>query len=288
MGFNDFFKRDQPVQPQVAAPPPPAAATQPAPAQNKPRMPWDTAPATVAPPAPVAAPGLDLSKRAPGLVNLHKQAGISLEKSGLAGQKAAVYLVLDHSGSMSRYYRDGTVQDFTEKVLAAAIHFDDDGSIPVILFDSLAHEIEEVTVDNYQGAVQRLKDHAGRMGTTNYADAMKEVVRHYKDSGATAPALVVFETDGSPDSKTAAERVLCESSTLPIFWQFVGFGSDRFDFLRKLDELAVPKKRAIDNAGFFEAGSDPASMPADVLYDSLMGEFPDWLRTARQQGIVGS
>ncbi|WP_406832472.1 VWA domain-containing protein [Pedococcus sp. KACC 23699] len=250
-----------------------------------------TAPVTIAqftsaPGASAVAPGVDLAKRAPGLIDLHKKAGISLAKNNLIGVKAAVYLVLDYSGSMARYYRDGTVQAFTEQVLAAAVHFDDDGSIPVILFDAKARPAEDVTIDDYQGAVARMQKRAGRMSTTNYAGAMQAVIGHYQASGATAPALVIFETDGSPDSRRDAEAVLCHASTLPIFWQFVGFGDDSFQFLRKLDDLAVPQKRAIDNAGFFAAGRNPAAADPGTLYDNLMGEFPDWLAQARHQGIV--
>ncbi|MEX5236146.1 VWA domain-containing protein [Kocuria arenosa] len=241
-----------------------------------------------APQATASSGGISLEKRAPGLVDLHKKAGISLAKSNLTGVKASVYLVLDHSGSMRTYYRDGTVQRFTERVLAAAAHFDDDGSVPVLLFDTSDHPIRDVTVDDYQGAVERLHAAAGRMGTTNYAVAMRSVIAHYRASGAREPAFVVFETDGSPDNRREAEKVLCEASTLPIFWQFVGFGPDRFDFLRKLDDLAVPGKRVIDNAGFFEAGKDPDRMSPENLYDHLMDEFPAWLRAARQQGIVRS
>lgn len=240
-------------------------------------------------PAPqvVSAPAgkLDLAKRAPALVDLNKKATLSLQKNNLVGVKAAVYLVLDHSGSMRTFYNNGSVQRFTERVLAAAVNFDDDGSVPTMLFDSKAHKIHDISVDDYQGAVDRLRKEAGRMGTTDYAGAMREIVRHYKKSGATEPALVIFETDGSPDSKAAAERVLCESSNLPIFWQFVGFGRDSFEFLRKLDELAVPKKRVVDNAGFF-AATDPDAMTPEALYDSLMGEFPEWLKAARAKGIV--
>ena len=104
--------------------------------------------------------------------------------------------------------------------------------------------------------------------------------------GARSPALVIFQTDGSPDSRRAAEQTLCRAARLPLFWQFVGYGKDRFDFLRKLDELAVPARRVVDNAGFFPAGKDPKLIPDAVLYDRLTGKFPDWLRAATAAGIV--
>lgn len=62
--------------------------------------------------------------------------------------------------------------------------------------------------------------------------------------------------------------------------------SRQFDFLRKLDDLAVPEKRAVDNAGFFHAGQDPREIPDDTLYDRPVGEFPRWPAAARARGIV--
>lgn len=127
------------------------------------------------------------------------------------------------------------------------------------------------------------------MGKTAYHAAMDAVIDHYLDSGATAPALVVFQTDGGPINKLAAERYLCKAARLPLFWQFVGFGNTRstqFDFLRRLDELPVPAQRAVDNAGYFHAGQDPRRVPDGELYDRLVGDFPAWLAAARSAGIV--
>jgi hypothetical protein len=127
------------------------------------------------------------------------------------------------------------------------------------------------------------------MGKTSYHLAMDAVIDHYLDSGCTAPALVIFQTDGGPINKLAAERYLCKAAPLPLFWQFIGFGdpgSRQFEFLRKLDELAVPDKRVVDNAGFFHAGADPRKVSDGELYDRLVGEFPKWLVAARALGIV--
>ncbi len=41
-----------------------------------------------------------VEETAPALVSLYKSAGVSLEKHGLGGLRAAVYLVVDYSGSM--------------------------------------------------------------------------------------------------------------------------------------------------------------------------------------------
>ncbi len=235
------------------------------------------------------APAVSLEKlrnRAPGLVNLYKSAAVSLRRNGLGGLRAAVYLVLDRSGSMRPYYQDGSVQRLAEQVLGLAAHFDDDGRVPLVFFSTEVDGVAEVSLEDYAGRVGALHDALGHMGRTNYHLAMQAVIDHYTASGTSAPALVVFQTDGGPSSRSAAERLLCRGSKLPIFWQFIGFGSDGFRFLRKLDDLPVPRKRAVDNAGFFPAGENPSAVPDAVLYDRLTEEFPQWLRAAGAAGIL--
>ncbi|MFF3287586.1 vWA domain-containing protein [Streptomyces sp. NPDC003023] len=230
-----------------------------------------------------------LEQSAPALVGLYNTAGVSLRKHGLHGQRAAVYLVVDYSGSMKEYYRDGSVQALADRVLGLSANLDDDGSVPVVFFSTDVDAVTDIALENHHGRIDEIAAGLGHMGKTSYHLAMDAVIDHYMDSGSTAPALVVFQTDGGPINKLAAERYLCKAARLPLFWQFVGFGNKRstqFDFLRKLDELAVPAKRPVDNAGFFHAGSDPRQVPDTELYDRLVGEFPLWLAAARAQGIV--
>ncbi|WP_351225558.1 VWA domain-containing protein [Streptomyces sp. NPDC002133] len=232
-----------------------------------------------------------IEESAPALVSLYKTAGVSLEKHGLRGQRVAVYLVVDYSGSMKPYYKDGSVQALADRVLGLSANLDDDGSVPVVFFSTDIDAETEIALADHEGRIDRIVAGLGHMGKTSYHLAMDAVIDHYLDSGSTAPALVVFQTDGGPINKLAAERYLCKAARLPIFWQFIGFGdpgSRQFEFLRKLDELAVPAKRPVDNAGFFHAGQDPRRVPDTELYDRLVSEFPSWLATARAQGIVRS
>ncbi|MET4921528.1 VWA domain-containing protein [Streptomyces sp. PSRA5] len=239
-----------------------------------------------------AGPAISLVKveeTAPALVEHYRAAGVSLRKHGMSGQRAAVYLVLDHSGSMREYYRDGQVQAFADRVLGLSANLDDDGVVPVVFFSTGIDAVTDIALAEHRGRIDRIVAGLGHMGRTSYHLAMDAVIDHYLDSGSTAPALVVFQTDGGPADKVAAERYLCKAAELPLFWQFVGFGdkrSSQFNFLKKLDELAVPQKRSVDNAGFFHAGLDPCEVPDDVLYDRLVAEFPQWLGAARARGVV--
>ncbi|MFE7540071.1 vWA domain-containing protein [Streptomyces platensis] len=266
-------------EPEVAAEPEQKAAAADQPPADQPEAEAVTASAAAA----------SLPTTAPALVSLYKAAGSTLEKHGLATQRAAVYLVLDRSGSMRNYYKDGTVQNLAEQALGLSAHLDDDATVPVIFFSTDIDGTADLDLANYEGRIEELHAGLGHMGRTNYHWAINAVVDHYKKSGATAPAFVIFQTDGAPTSKPAAEKALCEAAGLPIFWQFIGFGdpdAKGFDFLRKLDDLAVPEKRTVDNAGFFHAGRDPRSLSHDELYQQLMVEFPEWLTEARAAGVL--
>ncbi|MFF3484539.1 vWA domain-containing protein [Streptomyces sp. NPDC002701] len=237
-------------------------------------------------------PAISLSKvqaEAPALVSLYKTAGSSLRAHGLEGVRAAVYLVLDRSGSMRPYYRDGTMQHLGEQVLSLSAHLDDDGTVPVVFFSTDVDGATDLRLGNYPGRIDKLHESLGPMGRTNYHCAMDEVIDHYLESGSTDPALVIFQTDGGPTSRAAAERYLCKAARLPLFWQFIGFGDpddNEFAFLHRLDSLAVPARRIVDNAGFFHAGRDPRTMDDGPLYDRLLREFPDWLSAARAAQVV--
>ncbi|MCB5908681.1 vWA domain-containing protein [Streptomyces pinistramenti] len=280
---------DNPVDaPSPADAPSPTDVPAPAPSRNA------TSEDATSEAAPTGSPEppVSLTKveaTAPGLVSLYKSAGAILDKHGLGTQRAAVYLVLDRSGSMRNYYKDGTVQHLAEQALGLSANLDDDGTVPVVFFSTDVDGTADLDLAHYEGRIEELHAGLGHMGRTNYHWAIEAVVKHYKKSGSTAPAFVIFQTDGAPTSKPAAEKALCEAAGLPIFWQFIGFGDPEakgFDFLRKLDDLAVPDKRVVDNAGFFHAGRDPRALSSDELYQQLMVEFPEWLTEARAAGVL--
>jgi hypothetical protein len=235
--------------------------------------------ATVSVPPPAGkGPAISLDKVPAGLVSLAKTAAVSLEKTGLTGQRAAVYLVLDHSGSMTPFYRDGSVQRLAEQALGLSVNLDDDGNVPLVYFESNVHQLPDVRLDNYQGVVNRTHDQV-RWGSTDYASAIDYVVDLHH--GNPLPGLVVFQTDGEPDSRRDAENAMRDASQEPLFFAFVGFG-DRVQFLEKLDDL---RGRAVDNASFFHA-RDPFRVSDEQLYDGITHEYGSWLAAATAAGIL--
>jgi len=207
---------------------------------------------------------------------------------------------------MGTLYKKGLVQRFAERILALGCRFDDDGEIDVFLFGRNVHQGEAMGLDNFSGYVRDMIERHPLEGDTRYGAAMEAVRRHYFPDArggerknpcqAALPVYVMFVTDGGTSDKPLTERQLRWSSREPIFWQFMGIGKGKkskskrlinfadsdFPFLEKLDEL---DGRLIDNAGFFSVAS-PDEHADPALYDLLMDEYPGWVKSARQQGLI--
>lgn len=234
---------------------------------------------TAPPPAPTGqGPAISLDKVPAGLVSLTKTAAVSLEKRGLTGQRAAVYLVLDHSGSMQGFYANGSMQRLAEQALGLSANLDDDGSVPLVYFGSHVSQCEDVRLTSYQGVINRTHQTVS-WGSTDYAAAIDYVCDLHH--GNPLPALVIFQTDGDPDSRRDAENALRDASREPLFFAFVGFGN-RVQFLERLDDL---RGRTVDNASFFHA-RDPHRTTDSQLYDGITHEYGSWLTAATNAGIL--
>lgn len=88
-------------------------------------------------------------------------------------------LVLDISGSMGHLYKNGTVQDVVERILALTSKFDDDGVMFTFLYDHSWRQIENATESNYINFVQReilSKPELATFGGNNEPLIMRELL----------------------------------------------------------------------------------------------------------------
>lgn len=225
--------------------------------------------------------GFGKKKAAPveetNLVDLTKKAAVSLEKHQVTGKRAAVYLVIDRSGSMSGYFRNGMVQRLADRVLALSANLDDDGVVPVAMFSSHLDVTFDLTIGQHNGAVDREHRRAGAMGGTRYAPAIKWVTDHYIGSGAVDPAFVVFQTDGQPSDSADVRRLLSSATAHRIKWDFHGWGPGT-EFLRELDAMNEGASGAWDNVSTLDVGADPAALSDELLYDHMAQSLAEAVR----------
>jgi uncharacterized protein with von Willebrand factor type A (vWA) domain len=196
--------------------------------------------------------------------------------------KARVNLVIDVSGSMSGRFKNGNVQDIVERIYPVASVFDDDKELDVYIFNNSFSRLTPVTIDNYEGYVQkRIIDTGSIGGGTNYNPVISDIVKENK--GTDVPVYNIFITDGDNWDKSETTKTMIKSSNEKIFWQFVGIGYDSFDYLQKLDDLT---KRVNDNADFFSV-NEISDLTDEELYSKLLNEFPSFLKNYKSEKQKG-
>ncbi|MFF9196576.1 VWA domain-containing protein [Streptomyces sp. NPDC014779] len=263
---------EEPAAEEPAAEEPAASE---APATEEPAAPEAPVAEEPAVPAVVGKPALSLAKvkaAAPHLADAYKAAGSVLKKQGLTGARAAVYLVVDRSGSMRPYFKDGSVQRLAEQTVALAAHLSEDAAVTTVFFSTdIDGTVELTPAELTPTRVEEINAGLGRLGRTNYHRAIEEVLAlHDKSADPTRPALVVFQTDGAPESKTAATQALTEAAERPdreIHWRFTVWGEEdgkAFDYLRK---LATPR------TGVHFAGETPVETPHTAFYRGLLADW---------------
>ncbi|MFD3941431.1 VWA domain-containing protein, partial [Streptomyces sp. NPDC058579] len=255
------------VEPEPAPAEPEAVVVAAEPAADEPGAAAPAAEPVATTPTPAPATTSPLAADAPQLLDAYAAAGEVLQERGLVTAQAAVYLVVDRSGSMRGYFKDGAVQRLAEQTVALAAHLTEDATVTAVFFSTDIDGTAELRPAGIDGRIDEINAGLGRLGRTNYHRAVEEVLAHHEKADPTRPALVVFQTDGAPESKTAATQALAEAAERPIHWQFVAWGEEdnkAFDYVRK---LTAPR------TGHFLAGATPSETAHADFYRGLLSTW---------------
>jgi len=204
---------------------------------------------------------------------LKKKVGIVLEKRKLPQVTCEVKFALDISGSMQRLYENGTVQNLTDRLLAVASRFDDNGEMEVWTFTSDFDSAPTVTESMHEGYIDKhilRNDSIYKWGGTSYAPVMIDIINQsFTEEKVTKtqieekpgflgklfgakptvsvvesveitnrnpkfPIFVPFVTDGDNSDHDQTERVIRECADKNIYWMMVGIGRESFSWLKKM------------------------------------------------------
>ncbi|MBC2726702.1 VWA domain-containing protein [Desulfosporosinus sp.] len=224
---------------------------------------------------------------------LKKKVSVILEKKKLTNVLARVGLVLDISGSMSKLYKGGTVQNLVDRITAVASYFDDDGMLDLWIFDHRFHRLPAVTEKTHEGYIEReilnkakTGGFKGKIfGRNDEPPVIRDVIGFYTEEQkqrSNLPAFIVFISDGGINKNREIRKLITDAAILPLFWQFIGIGRENYGILEKLDTM---EGRVVDNANFF-ALDDLDRISDEQLYERLLNEFPQWLKEAKLKKIL--
>ena len=232
---------------------------------------------------PGGRPAVDVSKvrgEHPDLAKKADKAAVSLSKRDLAGIRAQALLYVDHSGSMRSDYASGAVQALVDRVLGFALVIDADGTVPVVPWDTRLWPAVDVTVANYRGVAARELWRRDRMGRTRL-DLVLDDVR-VRARQVDVPLFAVIVTDGNPDDRAAATRLVCELARFPVFLKFAAVRS--VPYLADLDDLDA-SRRLVDNVDT-KVFPDLGSVSDLAFADAMADEWDTWIAAARRAGVL--
>lgn len=192
-----------------------------------------------------------------GINLLKEKVGIVLKKRALPHIVCEVKFALDISGSMSRLYDNGTVQNLTDRLLAIASKFDDNGEMEVWTFTNSFDSAPTITESMHEGYVNKHiinNDEIYKWGGTSYSPVMRDILNQSffteqvveaqpapvsapaKASGFFGKVSGLFGKSEPVVRRSAPETILIQKDTkYPVFVPFVTDG-DTNDY-RETEEL---------------------------------------------------
>ena len=218
------------------------------------------------------------------LLDLTKALDDNLAKHGVVDiPKMEVKLAVDRSGSMHSNFRCGAVDAMVDIFIAAALKFDDNGSLEMGFFNEDMEITAPATVEDLHGYTRRhgvLPD-----GGTNYAPIIqkfetKGVVTGFLSRVAsifskreTKPAFAAIITDGDNWDVSDFEVEFAKTSG-DTFWLFIAIGDD-------VTASTLTRAAQVPHAALIRI-RDPRTITPSEFYDMICNDkFVAWLNKGK-------
>lgn len=159
---------------------------------------------------------IDLSKKTEKLK-------VSLAKKKIQSIKMQVGSVVDRSGSMDHLYRNGTVQEYIERLMPLGLKFDDNGQIDNWAFHTSSYQTGPITLENLEGFVKKNIERISS-GGTSFSPVLEEIERYYFGTEPTIQNKRIVTVTDTPKKgflgklfggSTPEESVTYEPVTIP-------------------------------------------------------------------------
>jgi hypothetical protein len=187
-------------------------------------------------------------------------------------QNLKVAIALDISGSMDNLYKNGTVQQVVEKLLAVALSISSNDQLDIWTFNDSARRLNSVSKANFQNYVS--SNGITSSGGTNVSTVLVDIDKKYFQESTSCNVFAIILTDGDIGE---LQTFITNSHIKPVFWQFVGLGND----FTKLNTLNNANK----NVSFFSL-NDISTISDNDLYNKLLAEFPNWYKESETKGLI--
>ena len=237
---------------------------------------------------------------------LHKDTAkvkFMLEKRAIPKLTAEVVALVDGSGSMQGLYQRGSVQNAIQRVVPVAVNFDDNGDIPVYVYDTNFIKADNpLTAANHADYVKKEVIPIVKWGGTKLSPVLTAAVADlgfiktakssggffskFTGSGSSThtfsenstsgmPAIIYAFTDGDNSDERETEELLIKLSKAnsQVYFNFIGVGTaTEFLFLQRVaDDLP--------NVNFVQIADITKTGDGDEIYEFLLPtELTDWLR----------
>jgi len=239
-------------------------------------------------PSTAAAP-VDLIKKVGVSFEKKVNSAVNLNKNVTGPSRGVVWNVvglLDESSSMGPFFRDGTVQEIVDRVLAWSASVDNDGLVPFGGFANGHIWHGDVDLTNVNNVVS---NNGWRpWGGTNLADSLKAILNMVKDMGDAwqeNPILLFIVTDGMPQNQGLVKKYIQELSQYPMLIKILRVGSDlgAKAFVEDLDNMTTG--RLVDNV---EAPDDGLykGMPDDAFNAAMINDMDKYIAEATAAGLL--